>query len=785
MSLSEWQIELRRQAAVAEQLKVKPISSACEGYFAVSNPVTTRRYSVVFRGVGNIWNYCSCTDFKTNQLGTCKHIEAVALANVGRYANKTYQIPDRTTIYLDYMGERRVRVRPGGEHMDEILPLINEFFDDDNSLRPEKYAVFGDFISKVNEIDHATRCYSEALKFIVSKREEAYRNNLVESGMVGIGNRLQVPMLQYQKEGAEFAFRKGRCIIADEPGLDKPIQALACAMSLNQHGLTDSVWIVCPSSLKYQWKHEIKKLTGMDALVVDGDVAARADGLADKSALFKVVSYRSLFKILRYGAKAMPGLIIYDEVQRLKDYDVRVARTMRLLKSDYVIALSGIPLQNDMPTLFSVMQLVNKFALGPYWKFINEPVQPAIIDSVMIRRTKKMVESQIPARIDKKLYMAMTREQRAVHQYCKNNLGDLITRWRKTDFLSERDRMRMIQLFSEMRMVCDSTFVFDQKTRHDTKIDEVISIVAELIASANDKIVIFSQWERMLRIIAEELEKQKINFRFMHGGLSADKRSAIISDFTTNPDCRVFLATDAASRGLRLNNATIVINLDLPWNPAVLQKRIDRVHSPVQGNHVYVLNLVSVNTIESVLLESLALKAGLFNGVVDGGDESIALDDKKFNLIADSIDNEVGFSASTIADEDENIVPSPVLLLVDETSDDADDDAQMAMSAADVDEIDEVEYTEDYVPDMALMAEDDANLASPASLFAPAEEAEQTAPAAIPSDLATALATPETINRLVDAIAGDATATDTPLSDKAIVSAVLTRAAALLKTLPK
>ena len=129
-----------------------------------------------------------------------------------------------------------------------------------------------------------------------------------------------------------------------------------------------------------------------------------------------------------------------------------------------------------------------------------------------------------------------------------------------------------------MRMVSDSTFILDQETRYDTKIKELMAILDNVFEAKQEKVVVFSQWERMTRLVKMELEDRKVGFAYLHGGIPGKNRKALLDDFRDKIDCRVFLSTDAGSVGLNLQSASLVVNLDIPWNPAVLEQRIGRVH---------------------------------------------------------------------------------------------------------------------------------------------------------------------------------------------------------------
>lgn len=200
-----------------------------------------------------------------------------------------------------------------------------------------------------------------------------------------------------------------------------------------------------------------------------------------------------------------------------------------------------------------------------------------------------------------------------------------------------------------MRMVCDSTYILDQKSRYDTKVEETMNILKNIFESGDEKVVIFSQWERMTRLIAKELDGLGIRYEYLHGGVPSEARKSLVENFTEQPESRVFLSTDAGSTGLNLQVASILINLDLPWNPAVLEQRIARIYRIGQKKNIQVINLVASQTIEERMLSTLNFKTSLFEGILDNGEDTIFLEDSKFDKIMDSL--KVVAEAAEVADE--------------------------------------------------------------------------------------------------------------------------------------
>ena len=297
------------------------------------------------------------------------------------------------------------------------------------------------------------------------------------------------------------------------------------------------------------------------------------------------------------------------------------------------------------------MEFADNYCLGPYWQFradcivtddggkvigyknLNKVGETA--RERLIRRTKKQVALQMPKRTDQNLFVPMTTEQRGMHEEYKEQVAKLVYKWRRTHFLSETDRKKLLQFLSMMRMVCDSTYILDQKSRYDTKVTETMSILQSVFDNGDEKVVIFSQWERMTRLIAYELDKMGIGYEYLHGGVPSAKRRDLIINFTDDPDSRVFLSTDAGSTGLNLQAGSIMINLDLPWNPAVLEQRIARIYRLGQERNVQVINLVAKDTIEEGMLGKLRFKTAMFEGVLDNGEDTIFLgNETKFTAMS-------------------------------------------------------------------------------------------------------------------------------------------------------
>jgi superfamily II DNA/RNA helicase len=234
-----------------------------------------------------------------------------------------------------------------------------------------------------------------------------------------------------------------------------------------------------------------------------------------------------------------------------------------------------------------------------------------------------------------------------LHDQSKCEVAKLIEKWKRSGSLAEFDRHRLISQLNAMRMVCDSSYLLDQKTRYETKTAEVMSIVEEMILQGSEKAVIFSQWERMTRLIALELDIRNIPYQYLHGNVPSKQRGELLNVFTNDKNCKVFLSTDAGSVGLNLQVASIIINVDIPWSPAVLEQRISRIHRLGQKNHSTVINIIAAGTIEQRMLDVIAFKDSLAKGILDNGDDSVFMGESRFKSFIGEIEKIIDSSSIT------------------------------------------------------------------------------------------------------------------------------------------
>jgi SNF2 family DNA or RNA helicase len=659
--LVEQQIAERQQRAASAIAKVleQPGGEPYGDYRVKS--ASGKTYRVAMRGPGLFENYCSCPDFAVNTLGTCKHIEALLLRLRKRYGRKFESkeyARTRASISLQYGEGIDIRLRLPAAPSPALRKLAEDYFDPAGLLRREHFQSFHQVIEAFRQTDLEAVIYSDVLEYLDRENELAEGLDLerqllakLRRGGDPLKGVLKTKLLPYQERGAIFAACRGRVVLADDMGLGKTVQALAAAEMLRRRRGIQRVLVVAPASVKYQWKTEIEKFTDLPAQVIDGLLPRRKELYASPK-FFNLSSYELVLKDVRYMHELAPDLIILDEAQRIRNWTTATARTIKQLKSRYAFVLTGTPLENKLEELFSVVEFVDGRRLGPAFRFLHEhrteDEKGTLIGyrgldrihdqlaPILLRRTRQEVLKDLPKRTDRILHVPLTPQQAEPYFEQNDILAALMRKWERQNWLSEIDHKRVLCCLQNMRMLCNSTFLFDKKSNHSPKLAEFREIVRELAIEENRKVVVFSEYERMTHLAGEELKKLGIGFVSLHGSVPARNRGALMEKFRNDAECRVFLSTDAGGLGLNLQAASAVINFEPPWNPARLEQRIGRVHRLGQANPVHVVHLLTEGSIEERVWETLKIKKSLFAGVFDSptGEVSFAALGKKSMLQA-------------------------------------------------------------------------------------------------------------------------------------------------------
>ncbi|MCP4715450.1 MAG: DEAD/DEAH box helicase, partial [Deltaproteobacteria bacterium] len=327
-------------------------------------------------------------------------------------------------------------------------------------------------------------------------------------------------------------------------------------------------------------------------------------------------------------------LIILDEGQRIKNWEAKTSRTIKSLKSPYALVLSGTPLENRLDDLFSVTEFIDARRLGPAFRFYNHhrvtdekgrvlgyknlDLLRKNLKPLMLRRTRNMVLQELPPRTTEVRRIPPTDEQLEIHSGHMITVQSIVNK----TYLTEMDFLRLQKALLMCRMSADSTFLVDKKNPgYSSKLKELDVLLDELMDEEDRKIILFSEWTTMLNMIEPLLKKRKWDFVRLDGSVPQKKRQMLVQRFQKDQNCKLFITTNAGSTGLNLQAANTVINVDLPWNPAVLEQRIARAHRMGQKRPVQVYLLITEDTLEENLLITLSAKHELALAALDPDSE--------------------------------------------------------------------------------------------------------------------------------------------------------------------
>lgn len=389
--------------------------------------------------------------------------------------------------------------------------------------------------------------------------------------------------------------------------------------------------------------------------MIEGLTPKRRD-LYREDSFFKLMNYDLVYRDSDLIREWRPDLIILDEAQRIKNWQTRTAQAVKRLDSPYALVLTGTPLENRIEELHSIMEFVDRFHLGPLYRFVHahrvtddggKVVGYRDLDrirhslkGVMIRRRKSEVLKELPERIDKNYFVPLTPEQARIHEEFADIVARLVNKWRRYKFLSEADNLRLRIALASMRMVSDNTYLVDKRTVFGPKIAELETLLREIVIEGGEKVVIFSQWLRMNELVERILEANGIGYVHLNGGVPSKERKGLMARFKEDAGCRVFLSTDAGGVGLNLQSGSVVINMDIPWNPAILEQRIARVHRMGQKKTVRVINFISRNSIEERILDLIRFKKSLFAGALDEeGRDTVMIGQSQLEAFMSSVED--------------------------------------------------------------------------------------------------------------------------------------------------
>ena len=438
---------------------------------------------------------------------------------------------------------------------------------------------------------------------------------------------------EYQKDGynwLHFLHRyKMSGVLADDMGLGKTVQALALLRSIDVN--TPSI-VVCPKSLMHNWHKEIRKfIPGMPVLVVEGNRITREELIAKygKYKLF-ITSYSLLRNDIDLYEKLGFYYAVLDEAQHIKNYQTKVAKSVKALNAQFRLVLTGTPMENSIRELWSIFDFIMPGYLGSRKHFIEfydkeierEKRSEAMkelnlkIKPFMLRRTKAEVLTELPPKIEQVSSVPLSEEQSTLYNNILRQLrAEIFGLVEKNGYV--KSRMHILSALVKLRQICNHPGMIYPELAVNEEVSAKMDLLREILYESIDgghRILLFSQFVKMLHIIRDFLRKEEIEFEYLDG--KTTDRLEVVDRFNANPAVPIILVSlKAGGTGLNITGADIVVHFDPWWNPMVERQATDRAYRMGQTRSVNVYKFITEGTIEEKILKMQEDKSDIFNAL--------------------------------------------------------------------------------------------------------------------------------------------------------------------------
>lgn len=628
------EVDRRRLRAVRERMRIRnltPEHSVFSNFSVASASGLT--YSVELRELKPLVASCTCPDFRVNGLGTCKHVEAVlrglrvdgaaalrAAESAG--SSRVDLVPDAATGRL--VVERNLNRLPSAlrDCFDVTGLALEECASADILAAVEKSGAPGVRVSQ-DVAPWLARLARDAERI---RLRRAYEQR-VRAGLYP-PSETRVPLLPYQREGMLHLAFTERALLVDEFGLDKCAQAIAAAALLRRLGKVERVLVVAPRSTCSEWEAQIARLTALPVRPA-GDGKANAPDARAPTPFFTVLDGEAFLRDVDAATAAFrPDCVIVDEAQRVcRNWNSRFAQAVKRFDVRYLFLLAETPPDDRIDVLYSLLSLLDPHVLGPLFRFNREfyvldtsgcPVGyqnlPRLRERIrpyVLRRQKDDVRNELPDRTDRVARVPMSTEQRERYAPVEARAAQRLAQTKGGAFPSAGGA-EMQRDLALLRMLCDTPYILDGDCLVCPKLDEIAALLDAALATPGEKVVVFSEWERMLALVRASCERLRIDTAWHTGAVPPAKRRQALARFRSVPACRVLLSTDAGGADLAFPQAGVVIHCDAPWSAERFERRVARVWREGQVRNITVVTVVTEDSVEArlrALLPELSAKA--------------------------------------------------------------------------------------------------------------------------------------------------------------------------------
>ena len=419
-------------------------------------------------------------------------------------------------------------------------------------------------------------------------------------------------------------------ILADDMGLGKTLQSIVYITSSIHEEKNSHHLIVCPTSLIYNWQDEIENFSpGLRALVITGNPSERQESIEkynDYDVL--ITSYPLIRRDIALYEKLEFHTVFIDEAQYIKNDSSLNAKSVKRLRAKHRFALTGTPIENSLSELWSIFDYIMPEYLYSHSRFVELYEKPILkedtkalgdlhqhIEPFILRRMKKDVLTELPDKYETKMLTDLSEGQKLVYlSYLENIRSELHSDIEESGV--EKNRIKILAALTRLRQICchPSTFLEDYQGGSG-KLELLMELIPEAIAN-DHRILVFSQFTSMLRIIENELKDLDIPYFYLEGSTATQDRNDYVKRFNQGEGKVFLISLKAGGTGLNLTGADTVIHYDPWWNPAVEDQATDRAYRIGQLNKVHVMKLITKGTIEEKIFKLQRRKKELSDSII-------------------------------------------------------------------------------------------------------------------------------------------------------------------------
>ena len=524
-------------------------------------------------------------------------------------------------IFSSYKNNNRLYRMKNGAYLDlkdndleqafKLIDILNIYNDFDNMKIPNNKAIYLEKLIEDEDLSFVNG--SKYVSNVVKKFDK------VKSKNYEVPKDLNATLRDYQVSGFEFFktlsdYQFGG-ILADEMGLGKTIQTIAFLLSNKDK---KSI-VITPTALIYNWKNELEKFAPTLKVGLLHAAKSEREKILDNIDNYDVIltTYTTYKNDIDKYKNISFDYCIIDEAQNIKNPDAIITKAIKNVNAKVKFALTGTPIENNLMELWSIFDFIMPGYLYNKSKFksifVNNDKNiielKNLIKPFILRRTKKEVITELPDKIEQKIIIDLEKE----HKRAYKGYVNLITRKIKEN---NQDNITVFSYLTKLRQLCLSPELMVKNYQgKNSKLDVLINIIND---SSDEKILVFSQFTKVLEVIGKRLNEENISYSYLDGKTSAKDRVKLVEEFNTNNNKVFLISLKAGGTGLNLTSANIVVHFDPWWNPAVEDQASDRAHRIGQKNVVNVIKLIAKGTAEERVINLQETKKELIEDVING-----------------------------------------------------------------------------------------------------------------------------------------------------------------------